>query len=286
MMNDELYHYGIKGQRWGVRRYQNKYGALTPAGKKRVAKLEKKYDELASIGALSDRGKKTKANVESEYKSLSGKSVRTAAKQKHDQEKADAEVKAKENTKTKSNRELTTDELRERVDRLRMEKDYIQLKQQISDLTPKQVSAGEKFMQTVGPKLADAAIETGKKALNDYLSDKLGTKDPIEQLSKAAEKAGYEKKIAEAESAKRKNRKEADAEAASAKSSTRSDDKTDTKTYSETVEGEGTSRSSQNSSSNKSAKRSDPIDSVWRDVTDDDVNAGMAYALGLLEDKK
>lgn len=36
--NKELYHFGIKGQKWGVRRYQNKDGTLTPAGKKRVNK--------------------------------------------------------------------------------------------------------------------------------------------------------------------------------------------------------------------------------------------------------
>ena len=34
----ELYHHGIKGQKWGIRRFQNKDGSLTPAGKKR-------YDE-------------------------------------------------------------------------------------------------------------------------------------------------------------------------------------------------------------------------------------------------
>ena len=33
--DDELYHYGIKGQKWGIRRYQNKDGSLTAAGKKR-----------------------------------------------------------------------------------------------------------------------------------------------------------------------------------------------------------------------------------------------------------
>lgn len=38
MNNYELYHHGIKGQKWGVRRYQNKDGTLTNAGRKRLAK--------------------------------------------------------------------------------------------------------------------------------------------------------------------------------------------------------------------------------------------------------
>ena len=33
--NTEIYHHGIKGQRWGVRRYQYTDGSLTPAGQKR-----------------------------------------------------------------------------------------------------------------------------------------------------------------------------------------------------------------------------------------------------------
>lgn len=36
--SNELYHYGVKGMRWGVRRYQNPDGSLTAAGKKRVSK--------------------------------------------------------------------------------------------------------------------------------------------------------------------------------------------------------------------------------------------------------
>lgn len=42
-MADILVHYGVKGMKWGVRRYQNKDGSLTPAGKARErTKNEKK----------------------------------------------------------------------------------------------------------------------------------------------------------------------------------------------------------------------------------------------------
>lgn len=48
---NELYHYGIKGQRWGVRRYQRSDGTLTPAGKKRYADdiVMKKGDEYSHL---------------------------------------------------------------------------------------------------------------------------------------------------------------------------------------------------------------------------------------------
>ena len=45
----ELYHHGIKGMRWGIRRFQNEDGSLTPAGKRRISKeyksASKKSDE-------------------------------------------------------------------------------------------------------------------------------------------------------------------------------------------------------------------------------------------------
>lgn len=35
---NELYHHGIKGQKWGIRRYRNEDGSLTEAGKRRLQK--------------------------------------------------------------------------------------------------------------------------------------------------------------------------------------------------------------------------------------------------------
>ena len=46
---DELYHHGVKGQKWGVRRYQNKDGSLTKEGKKRLAKEASNYYKQEAI---------------------------------------------------------------------------------------------------------------------------------------------------------------------------------------------------------------------------------------------
>ena len=62
-MENELKHWGIKGMKWGVRRYQNKDGTLTDLGKKRLARdaREKEFTNYdSSTGTYYKTSKKNR----------------------------------------------------------------------------------------------------------------------------------------------------------------------------------------------------------------------------------
>lgn len=79
---DELYHHGIKGMRWGIRRYQKEDGSLTPAGKKRKSEsLHEDYIKShtrKSSKSMSDAELRSRINrleMERKYTQLSTEHV-------------------------------------------------------------------------------------------------------------------------------------------------------------------------------------------------------------------
>lgn len=63
MYDQELYHYGVKGMKWGIRRYQNKDGTLTSKGKKRYEKSNDNSNDEDEIKNNKSRKILTKRNI-------------------------------------------------------------------------------------------------------------------------------------------------------------------------------------------------------------------------------
>lgn len=149
-MNDELYHHGILGMRWGIRRTKSQLGYKTGNGKKRQG------DDSDAEGKASSSGK-------------SGGSKKLVTN-------------------------MTDDELRNHINRLQMERQYLDLERQISAYTPQQISRGKKFMKSmekdvITPALKDAGKNLLTKFLNKKGAELLGldekkTKDSMEELKK------------------------------------------------------------------------------------------------------
>lgn len=85
--SDELMHYGVKGMRWGVRRYQNQDGSRTPEGRARyqmnkVTKTKKDVDSI--IATMSKKERQLLMDDRSEYLSVEqGKKVVHRSLKKH-----------------------------------------------------------------------------------------------------------------------------------------------------------------------------------------------------------
>lgn len=77
----DIQHHGIKGQRWGIRRYQNVDGSYTKAGLERYNKAKMDYD------LASKRYKKTKQEMSGAKKELKNAYLADEGKKLHEQGK-------------------------------------------------------------------------------------------------------------------------------------------------------------------------------------------------------
>ena len=173
----DLYHWGIKGMRWGVRRYQNKDGSLTAAGQKRRDKLQAKLDKIDGTEKMKNSGKTTKKIGDMTDEELSEYITRkNAEKVAYGLERDIANLNPK---KVSAGEQFVAN-----------------LKNELSK------------------NIADAGGKAVKELMNKAVEKALGqgAADPLMKLKKEAEKAGYMQTIANAKQAAA-NAKKAEREA-------------------------------------------------------------------------
>jgi hypothetical protein len=160
---DELAHWGVRGMKWGVRRYQNKDGSLTPRGKKRYEAELKKVREQEKV--LKNR-QATRAKIESlearKKAAADTEAALDAAEGKNSKRKPFGRKQSPTEIPKKSVKDMSDIELYEAINRARMEDTYRQLR-------PDKVEKPKVFGQLVNDLVKPAAVNAGKQFLENAL---------------------------------------------------------------------------------------------------------------------
>ena len=138
-MSSYLYHHGIKGMKWGVRRYQNKDGSLTDAGKRRLGSISDNnkrvnFDENSGRidSGKSNLGKARSAiheEVASDYRNVSqaSRSASEAAGKMSKLSRDSASRKQQKEMEKMDVSHMSDAELRQRINRMNLERQYKQM---------------------------------------------------------------------------------------------------------------------------------------------------------------
>lgn len=142
----DLRHHGIKGQKWGVRRFQNKDGSLTPAGAKRYS-----ADDYKSALDKVNKADKTLKDV---------KKMRNEAEAKTYEKKIKYDLS-----------KMSDKDLQQAVNRLNMEERYTQVMAQRHRLEQGEDKVN-KILNVAGSALTGAATALTIAAAMKELMDK------------------------------------------------------------------------------------------------------------------